>query len=351
MLPEWIDAVWNDDSTLINSDLYKCKIFTGLNITTTGLNKDEKKVLKEKIELNGGLFDDRLARDHTDYLLTSDSTSQLASEKCQSAKKWQINLVRQNWLNESIQNGYCMRCEDQQKKAMNMTRSTSNNRLSMMIDPLLLNNNNCKLFSQTTFHLVEFVDLKEKKLIETELIENGAILTTNFNNDSIDYYLFPSIIFNNSSLKQIKSTEKAVSVYWMKKSIYLDEILDAEEQGSCLLKPIYISDHTSKPLKDCVITVSGFMPLKKELLDRLCELMGAYVQDTFCIRSGIPNYRLNTHLVRVKQLTGPQLNAALLSGIPVVDFKWLIFTCIMGVKQPENEFCLTNNNENDDENN
>jgi hypothetical protein len=150
--------------------------------------------------------------------------------------------------------------------------------------------------------------------------------------------------------KMIKSTNKIVSVYWMKKSIYLNDILDAEEQGSCLLRPIYISDHNSKPLKDCVITVSGFMPLKKELLDRLCELMGAYVQDTFCIRSGIPNYKLNTHLIRVKQLSGPQLNAALLSGIPVVDFEWLIITCIMGVRQPENEYCLENNHENDDEN-
>lgn len=76
MVPEWIDAIWNDSqhaNVEVNSvkyDKYKLKPFHNLTIAITGIaDKQEKKCLIQKIKTYGGCYRKTLQLDKLDILI------------------------------------------------------------------------------------------------------------------------------------------------------------------------------------------------------------------------------------------------------------------------------------------
>ncbi|XP_053372869.1 DNA topoisomerase 2-binding protein 1-A-like [Mercenaria mercenaria] len=109
MLPKWVDEVWKKSKleAVHGSDEqfqdYKCPIFKGQVITVSGLSSSERTEAKKLIEKEGGVYSGEMKAKECTHLITNDPKGQ----KYNFALKWEIHVVRSEWLYESIEKGYC----------------------------------------------------------------------------------------------------------------------------------------------------------------------------------------------------------------------------------------------------
>lgn len=83
---------------------YKCPIFHKYIICASGFNEALKAKLKEQIESNGGTYSGDLIMGTTTHLIVKDPKG----AKFDAAKLWKVPIVRVEWVQESISNGYCL---------------------------------------------------------------------------------------------------------------------------------------------------------------------------------------------------------------------------------------------------
>ncbi|KAL4228966.1 DNA topoisomerase 2-binding protein 1 [Mactra antiquata] len=109
MLPTWVDEVWKKsklEAVHGNDEQFqelKCPIFMGLVITVSGLNTSEKNEAKNLIEKEGGKYSGEMKVKECTHLIVNEPKGQ----KYNFAKKWEIHIVRSEWLYESIEKGFC----------------------------------------------------------------------------------------------------------------------------------------------------------------------------------------------------------------------------------------------------
>ncbi len=98
--------------------------------------------------------------------------------------------------------------------------------------------------------------------------------------------------------------------------------------------------NTDKPLLECVITISGFSQIERDVITTLCQTLGAHCQQSLSLKHQaaiLPN----THLV-CRQSVGPKYVAAKSWGLPVVCPEWLVETCVTGSRTEESKYSIEN---------
>ncbi|KAK3591402.1 hypothetical protein CHS0354_005324 [Potamilus streckersoni] len=116
MLPTWVNTVWETsrkEAKHIHAldeqfQGLKCPIFCGLVVTVSGLSTDERKEAKKLIEKEGGTYSGEMKMNHTSHLIINEAKGQ----KYEFAKKWNMCIVRTEWLYDSVEKGYCQKVEN-----------------------------------------------------------------------------------------------------------------------------------------------------------------------------------------------------------------------------------------------
>ncbi|XP_029646885.1 DNA topoisomerase 2-binding protein 1-like isoform X1 [Octopus sinensis] len=110
MLPDWVNSVWEasqEGSVHCNDEKfqkYTCPMFKGLIITVSGLESAERKKVKQLVEMEGGVYSGEMKVDECTHLIVNEPKGQ----KYEFAKQWKIQIVKPQWLYESIETGYCL---------------------------------------------------------------------------------------------------------------------------------------------------------------------------------------------------------------------------------------------------
>ena len=113
MLPAWVEEVWTVSSSEIVTaqdrrfSHHKCLAMQGVSISVSQLNKNDKNLLKKKVETHGGTYSGILDMEKTTVLVCTGP----AGEKYSHAKKWKIPCVSSSWVFDSIETGYCLPTE------------------------------------------------------------------------------------------------------------------------------------------------------------------------------------------------------------------------------------------------
>lgn len=113
MSAEWVYKVWEVsqnravhgmDGTLQE---YRCPIFKGLVITVSGLDPQERNDVKKLINSEGGKYTGEMKVNECTHLIINKPKG----TKFEFAKKWKLNIVRTEWLYDSISKGFCQETE------------------------------------------------------------------------------------------------------------------------------------------------------------------------------------------------------------------------------------------------
>lgn len=178
--------------------------------------------------------------------------------------------------------------------------------------------------------------LEWKQLIETN---GGSLNGENLNDDDyddVDLIVAPLTITEqvNKSLGQ-----QLVTPYWIKKCIETNKLVRFDD--NVLYQPIPRFNN-DLPLKDCVITISGYLNYEKDAINSLCVLLGAVTQASFSLST--KNAILpNTHLI-CKTAEGPKFNASIKWNIPAVRVEWLLESVATGFKADESKYMIQDEN-------
>jgi hypothetical protein len=97
---------------------------------------------------------------------------------------------------------------------------------------------------------------------------------------------------------------------------------------------------TDKPLSGCVITISGFSQLERDVVTVFCATLGAHCQQSLSMKHA-DTILPNTHLV-CRQAAGPKYTAAKSWGLPVVCPEWLVESCVGGTRAEEQKYTIDN---------
>ncbi|KAL3835828.1 hypothetical protein ACJMK2_021298 [Sinanodonta woodiana] len=116
MLPTWVNTVWETsrkEAKHIHAldeqfQGLKCPIFYGLVVTVSGLSSDERKEAKKLIEKEGGTYSGEMKMNHTTHLIINEAKGQ----KYEFAKKWNMCIIKTEWLYDSVEKGYCQKAEN-----------------------------------------------------------------------------------------------------------------------------------------------------------------------------------------------------------------------------------------------
>lgn len=109
-LPSWVNKVWEASQTKhihgSSSQFleYSCPIFKGLVITVSGLDSEERNQVKKAVEDEGGKYTGEMKVNECTHLIINKPKG----AKYEFAKKWRINIVKSDWLYDSIEKGYCL---------------------------------------------------------------------------------------------------------------------------------------------------------------------------------------------------------------------------------------------------
>ncbi|XP_052804049.1 DNA topoisomerase 2-binding protein 1-A-like isoform X2 [Mya arenaria] len=81
----------------------KCPIFLGCQVTASGLSNADRSEAKRLVEKEGGTYSGEMKVKECTHLIIN----QPKGQKYHFAKKWDIKIVRSEWLYESIEKGFC----------------------------------------------------------------------------------------------------------------------------------------------------------------------------------------------------------------------------------------------------
>jgi len=97
---EMIDALWKESLVHVTDrvDKFSIKLFTDCVIAVSGFEADEREIIKQEIEGNGGKYVVDMEQNICTHLITD----KIGGEKYSFAIKWGIRIVMKDWLNESL---------------------------------------------------------------------------------------------------------------------------------------------------------------------------------------------------------------------------------------------------------
>ncbi|XP_052252973.1 DNA topoisomerase 2-binding protein 1-like [Dreissena polymorpha] len=104
-----------------------------------------------------------------------------------------------------------------------------------------------------------------------------------------------------------------------------------------LFTPIEINMEGA-PLKDCVLSISGYSGTERDILISIAEVLGATCQGYF-VRTAKNNLLPSTHLV-VNAAEGSKYEAAKKWGIPALSKLWILSCARQGKKVPEDKYLI-----------
>jgi hypothetical protein len=186
------------------------------------------------------------------------------------------------------------------------------------------------VFSNKKISIIGFEE-SETDSLDKLLTQKGAtVISPDEQCFNCDYSIFPM------TTPGTISTPNPATVYWVRKCIELNKLVDLNEDIFYQPIPRFNQD---RPLEGCVITISGFGNQEKENIGNLSKLLGAQIQNSLSLKlaAGILP---NTHLI-CKQTNGPKYTAAKSWKLPIVCPEWLVESCAVGVKADEAKFELT----------
>ncbi|XP_051154922.1 DNA topoisomerase 2-binding protein 1 isoform X2 [Leptopilina boulardi] len=116
MTIDWISAIWKENMTKFikatdsKFDRYKCPVFLNTFITSTDLQKHQKKEIMTLVNANGGEYTGDLDGSQTNILITSERGTM--TKKLQFALQKDIACLRYPWITDSIKAGHALAFED-----------------------------------------------------------------------------------------------------------------------------------------------------------------------------------------------------------------------------------------------
>ncbi|KAI0986111.1 hypothetical protein GJ496_007515 [Pomphorhynchus laevis] len=203
------------------------------------------------------------------------------------------------------------------------------------------------------------LDIKDRENLFGALFENRHVLLLGFNkvtkvdlqtlvknckgsvsddvNDRAkwDIVLSPLLIPSCSPVK----ADLFLTGKWIQACIARNMLLPPK---SCVFySPICQHDWTSKPLKRCCITVSGFTSSVKDGIVYIGKHLGAQMLDNLVKPT---NKNGSTHLI-IKEAKGSKYNAARTWKLPIVGFSWIL-ACLTEERLPDvDEYSIENSSD------
>ncbi|XP_045485760.1 DNA topoisomerase 2-binding protein 1 isoform X1 [Pieris rapae] len=112
MTESWVDAVWesslqlNVNGSSSDFDFHRLPPFTNLQVTTSGITKNEKKLIMKLVNENGGTYSGPFQSESTDVVvLTKDG---VGSEKYKAALEYGKACVLPSWVIDSAERGVAL---------------------------------------------------------------------------------------------------------------------------------------------------------------------------------------------------------------------------------------------------
>lgn len=184
------------------------------------------------------------------------------------------------------------------------------------------------LFSQKKFLCCNLGD--DTSAVESVIVENGGKLLKNTRLIP-DFGVVP---LGGCDLKL--TAHEIVTQVWLESCLEQACLLPVD--SNILFQPIEINK-TAKPLKDCVISFSGFGGVEKTCLMYLGDLLGATTQ-LFFVKKASKGMLANTHLVS-REAGGSKYEAALKWNVHAITTDWLFACARSGKLEPEAKYKLT----------
>ncbi|KAK6180631.1 hypothetical protein SNE40_008642 [Patella caerulea] len=186
-----------------------------------------------------------------------------------------------------------------------------------------------KIFSGKKFIFLGFDEGEQSSLYEFVVERGGKIIPQN-KRKVADYGVVP--VFGYPVTVAV---QEVVTYAWVQMCIEEDQLFDID--SNTLFRPMDIIDET-KPLKGCVISVSGFSGTQRGCITDLAEILGAICQDYF-MKNASKGHLKCSHLV-VNEPKGSKYAASVKWNIPAVDKEW-VFSCAQsGKRLPEENFLI-----------
>ncbi|XP_060078060.1 DNA topoisomerase 2-binding protein 1-like isoform X2 [Ylistrum balloti] len=184
MSADWVTKVWELSQTRAVHGMeatlqeYRCPIFKGLVITVSGLDPKERNDVKKLINSEGGKYSGEMKVNECTHLIINKPKG----TKYEFAKKWKLNIVRTEWLYDSIEKSFCqdsekykvLAVEDKsQAKTSTPEKDVPHTRASTIADL------SCIANVSVISHVNETaaVTTKQKSFEETDITLSGIDLT------------------------------------------------------------------------------------------------------------------------------------------------------------------------------
>lgn len=187
-----------------------------------------------------------------------------------------------------------------------------------------------QFFEHLKFLVVGFDEEEHQILKEKIETFSGEIVSKHFKGIA-DFLVVP--IFNDKEVHHT-ATEVVNNLF----------IAECEREEELLRDIAYyhrpFNSPESKPLQNCVITLSGYTGYERVFLRTLVELLGGVSQEQFArVTSEAKGVMGSTHLVTF-EAAGKKYEAALKWGLPVVGKEWMMECYKTGKRVPENEYLI-----------
>ncbi|OON14363.1 BRCA1 protein [Opisthorchis viverrini] len=190
-------------------------------------------------------------------------------------------------------------------------------------------------FSGLSFLLHDELSAKIREELKKSIFSSGGRVVDSPHN--VDFLVAPFFV---SSFPKLPKSCVLVTAPWIEHCI-AESGLQVDE---LLKEPAFVPIERTgaPPLKDCVISMSGFVGRDRSLLTAYAQCLGALVQDCF-LRKPVPSRNLaaSTHLVSAKP-DGRKWPAAQSWGIPTVSRSWLYACAERWMKVKELDFPVQN---------
>ncbi|KAE8596926.1 hypothetical protein XENTR_v10016283 [Xenopus tropicalis] len=187
------------------------------------------------------------------------------------------------------------------------------------------------LFSRKQFLVLGFLEEDEACIIDIIKKNAGKVLSSQ-KRAIADYAVVPLLGC------EVESTVgEVVTNAWLGMCIEQEKLLDPH--SNALFTPVPCLEG-SRPLQECVLSVSQFMGAERDSLVYLAGLLGAKVQEFF-VRKANPKKDMfaSTHLV-LKDAEGSKYEAAKKWNLPAVTMKWLLQCARTGKKADEHHYLV-----------
>ncbi|XP_030747341.1 DNA topoisomerase 2-binding protein 1-A isoform X2 [Sitophilus oryzae] len=192
------------------------------------------------------------------------------------------------------------------------------------------NSINGSVFCSYTFLLVGF-DAETTDVLEGYVKGLGGVIVDTEYKDPIDFLVAP--ILKKPASTPFNSKE-IVNELFVVESVEEEKLVDIQYYHRPLKLP------TTRPLQDCVITISVYTSQERHFLKTLIEGLGGVFQEQFC-RKNIPSKSVlaSTHLV-TPEASGKKYEAAVKWQLPAVTRDWLRKCVEIGDKADLNPFLV-----------